>query len=234
GLGVGDDEHAAPHALARRARDRAGRLGARVPRRPASGRILRREARTPGLPRVAPDGAAGACPPAGGQRRGTQTLLVASGFSLPQPGRTARRHEAAPRRPGAPGRARAVARRKRGPPRAFRDGPLRDVLEAARSEAAGRPSSSTLPPGAGLPPRRAPLGGRALGRAPLRGGALGGAPLGGRALGGAPLRGAALGGAPLRGAALGGAPLRGAALGGAPLRGAALGGAPLRCRALGG
>ena len=44
---------AAPDAAARPRRDRAGRLGAGLPRHPAAERVLRRQARDPGLPRVA-------------------------------------------------------------------------------------------------------------------------------------------------------------------------------------
>ena len=52
-LGLGNDGGAALHAAARPGRDRPGRLRARLPRHPASGRLLRRQARDAGLPRIA-------------------------------------------------------------------------------------------------------------------------------------------------------------------------------------
>ena len=52
-LRLGHAGRAAADAAARPGRDRAGRLGARLPGHPAAGGLLRRQARDPGLPRVA-------------------------------------------------------------------------------------------------------------------------------------------------------------------------------------
>src|SRR5205085_1421842 len=151
-------------------------------------------------------------PAARDSRRGTADAARGERLLLPEPDRAARRREGAARRAGAPARARSRGAGRQEGRHELRDGPLRVVLEAARTEAAGRRFWSTLPCaapllGAALPPRCAPLGGAALGGAPL-----GRAPLGGRALRGRALRGAPLGRAPLGGRALGGAPLGGAAL----------------------